>query len=481
MTELKPFRSAEADRRGGQIVPAVLCGGAGSRLWPVSRRDFAKQHAAIMGGVSPFQRTIARLAGGAFADPIVVSAAASRFLVADQAREAGARIETVLEPEARDTLAAVIAAACVAERRDPAATLLVLPSDHLIPDAGAFAAAAERAAAVAADGGIVVFGIRPSGPSTAYGYIERGGPQGDAFEVARFVEKPDAGRAAELLGRGCLWNAGMFCFRIDAGLREIARLAPAALDAVRRALDGASDDMGALRLGPAFAEAPRISFDHAVMEHTDRALVVEAGFEWSDIGDWKAVWEQSPKDAAGVVREGKVFARDVRDSYLRSDGRLLCVLGLDRIAVVDTADAVLVAPIDRAQEIKGLVSELETNGVAEARTPAQVRRPWGWYQTVDLGPRFRVKRIVVLPGKQLSLQRHHHRAEHWVVVSGTAEVTRDGEVLLVRENESIYLPLGCLHRLANPGRIPVEIVEVQTGAYLEEDDIERVEDDFGRV
>jgi mannose-1-phosphate guanylyltransferase / mannose-6-phosphate isomerase len=250
---------------------------------------------------------------------------------------------------------------------------------------------------------------------------------------------------------------------------------------VRRALAEATEDAGALRLGPAFAEAPKISFDHAVMERTSRALVIEAGFAWSDIGDWKAVWEQSPRDAAGVAREGNIVAHDVRDSYLRSDGRLLCVLGLEGIAVVDTADAVLGAPIDRAQEIKGLVGELERSGVAEASTPARVQRPWGWYQTVDLGPRFRVKRILVLPGRKLSLQKHHHRAEHWVVVSGTAEVTRDGEVALVRENESIYLPLGCVHRLANPGRIPVEIVEVQTGAYLEEDDILRVEDDFGRV
>ena len=481
MTDLSPIRTPGAEPRAGSIVPVILCGGSGSRLWPVSRRDFAKQHAAIIGGVSPFQRTVARLAAGVFADPIVVTAAASRACSATRKREAGARAEIVLEPAARDTLAAVAVAACVAARRDPTATVLVLPSDHLIPDAGAFAAAAERAARLARDGDIVVFGVAPSGPATGYGYIERGAARGAGFAVARFVEKPDAGRAAELIARGCLWNAGMFCFRADAGLREIERLAPEGLAAVRRALDEASDDLGALRLGPSFAEAPKISFDHAVMERTTRATVLEAGFAWSDIGDWKAVWEQSPRDADGVASEGKVFARDVHDSYLRSDGRLLCVLGLDGVAVVDTADAVLVAPIDRAQEIKALVGELETEGVAEASTPARVRRPWGWYQTVDLGPRFRVKRIVVLPGRQLSLQKHHHRAEHWVVVSGTAEVTRDGAVSLVRENEAVYLPVGCVHRLGNPGRIPVEIVEVQTGAYLEEDDILRVEDDFGRT
>jgi mannose-1-phosphate guanylyltransferase/mannose-6-phosphate isomerase len=357
----------------------------------------------------------------------------------------------------------------------------VLPSDHLIPDIAGFVAAAEQAAEVAADGGIVVFGVTPSRPSTAYGYIERGDPLGDAFEVARFVEKPDAGHAAELIARGCLWNVGMFCFRVDAGLREIERLAPEVLAAVRRAIAEGINELGAIRLGPAFAEAPRISFDHAVMEHTRRAVVIEAGFEWSDIGDWQAVWEHSPRDATGVAREGNVFARDVRDSYLRSDGRLLCVLGLERIAVVNTADAVLVAPIDRAQEIKGLVSDLETQGVAEASTPARVQRPWGWFQTVDLGPRYKVKRIVVMPGKQLSLQWHRHRAEHWVVVRGTAAVTRDGTTFEVSENESCYIPRGYTHRLANPGRIPVEIVEVQTGAYLEEDDIVRLEDDFGRA
>ena len=300
--------------------------------------------------------------------------------------------------------------------------------------------------------------------------------------MARFVEKPDAARAAELIGRGCLWNAGMFCFRVDAGLREIERLAPEALAAVRAALAGASDDHGRAAPRPGFAAAPKISFDHAVMEQTDRALVIEAGFEWSDIGDWKAVWEQSPRDANGVAREGNVFARDVRDSYLRSDGRLLCVLGLERIAVVDTADAVLVAPIDRAQEIKAPGRRARD----QRRRRGRARRrgcsgPGAGTRPSTSAPRFRVKRIVVLPGKQLSLQKHHHRAEHWVVVSGTAEVTRDGEVLLVRENESVYLPLGCVHRLGNPGRIPVEIVEVQTGAYLEEDDIVRVEDDFGRA
>ena len=284
----------------------------------------------------------------------------------------------------------------------------------------------------------------------------------------------------ELIAADALWNAGLFCFRADVGLAEIERLAPDALKTVRRAIEEGVDDLGALRLGESFASAPKISFDHAIMEHTTSAAVVETSFDWSDIGDWKAVWEQSARDEHGIAREGMVHARDVTDSYLRSDGRLLCVLGVHGLAVIDTADAVLVAPIERAQEVKDLVGDLESQGRSEARTPARVHRPWGWYQTMDLGDRFRVKRIFVPPGKKLSLQRHHHRAEHWIVVRGTAEVTRDDEVFLVRENESVYLPFGCVHRLANPGRIPVEIVEVQTGGYLEEDDIVRIEDDFGR-
>jgi mannose-1-phosphate guanylyltransferase/mannose-6-phosphate isomerase len=482
MTHLSPLRATLQDQPLRPIIPAILCGGSGSRLWPVSRKDFAKQHVPILGGASPFQRTLQRLGGGIFAAPIVVSSAASEFLVADQAAEVGAAIEIALEPEGRDTLAAVTLAACLAARRDPSAIVLVMPSDHLIPDVAAFEAAARAAARLASEGRIVVLGIAPTEPSTAYGYIAPGAPLGTgAYVVDRFIEKPEAARAAELIDAGCLWNAGMFCFRADAGLREIEAHAPQAILAVQRAIDEADGEPGALRLGESFAAAPRISFDHAVMERTTRAAVLAPGFAWSDIGDWKAVWAESRRDGRGVATEGRVFARDVANSYLRSDGRLLCALGVDGLAIVDTADAVLVAPIERAQEIKGLVAELEAAGHGEARSPARVHRPWGWFQTMDRGERFRVKRIVVLPGKRFSLQKHHHRAEHWVVVRGTAEVVRDDEVLLLRENESVYLPLGCVHRLSNPGRIPVEIVEVQTGAYLEEDDIVRFEDDYGRV
>jgi mannose-1-phosphate guanylyltransferase/mannose-6-phosphate isomerase len=272
----------------------------------------------------------------------------------------------------------------------------------------------------------------------------------------------------------------MFCFRPDAALREIEAFAPATLAAVRSALEAAETDLGAVLLGDAFHQAEKISFDHAVMEKTARAVVLPVDFAWSDVGDWKEAWRLAAKDERGVARQGRVVAEDVKDSYLRGEDRLVCALGVEGLTVVDTADAVLVAPIERTQEVKGLVAKLAAEGRPEARTPARVHRPWGWYQTMDLGERFRVKRIQVAPGKQLSLQKHHHRAEHWVVVSGTAEVTRDGEVVLVRENESIYLPLGCVHRLANPGKIPVQLIEIQTGAYLEEDDIVRLQDDFGR-
>ena len=470
-----------------QLVPVILCGGSGTRLWPLSRKGFAKQHVPILGGESPFQRTLRRVGGSeVFGRPIVIASPSGRFMVADQAAATGIPVEIAIEPEGRDTAAAVALAAELALRRDGEAIALVLPSDHLIPDAHAFAAAAARAAEAAETGALVTFGVAPSGPATGFGYIRPEGrsggePRAGGRRVAAFEEKPSAARAEALIAEGCLWNAGIFCFRARAGLAEIRELAPEVAEAVARGLAEARDDLGALRLGPSFAGAPRISFDHAVMERTRNALVVEADFEWSDIGDWRELWARSPKDAHGNVVEGEAVARDSKDSFVRaSDGRLVCALGVEGLAVVDTPDAVLVAPLARTQEVKGLVAALSEQGRPEAETPARVYRPWGWYQTMDLGERFRVKRIQVTPGKKLSLQRHFHRAEHWVVVRGTAEVTRDAETLTVRENESVFLPQGCVHRLANPGRIPVEIIEVQTGAYLEEDDIVRIEDDFGR-
>jgi mannose-1-phosphate guanylyltransferase/mannose-6-phosphate isomerase len=464
------------------VVPVVLCGGSGTRLWPLSRRDFAKHHIPVLGGESPFQRTLRRLAAvPGFETPIVIASQGGRFLAAEQADEAGVAIELVLEPMGRDTLAAVTLGALLAARRAPDATAFVLPSDHLIPDVEAFGAAAAAAEEAARGGDLVLFGLKPTAPASGYGYIRPGAPaSGAARRVAEFVEKPDSERAAALIAEGCLWNAGMFVFRAESGLAEIRRLVPDAVPAVTKALAEACLDLGALRLGPSFAAVPKVSFDYAVMERTDRSAVIAVDFAWSDIGDWREIWSLSPKDPAGVTTEGVTQTIDVRNSYIRADGRLVCAIGVEDLVVVDTPDAVLISRLDRTQEVKRLVGELQARGRPEAHTPARVRRPWGWYQTMDLGDRFRVKRIQVAPGKQLSLQKHHHRAEHWVVVRGTAEVTRDAEVIVVRENESIYLPAGCVHRLANPGKIPVELIEVQTGAYLEEDDIVRIEDDFGR-
>lgn len=467
-----------------KIVPVILCGGSGTRLWPLSRRDFAKQHTPILAGESPFQRTLRRVADAScdvFSRPLVVAGGGGRFMAADQALAVGVQVDLLIEPEGRDTLAAIAAATEVVARRDPDALMIVLPSDHLIPDAAAFAAAAAAAGEAARRNVLVVFGVSPTGPATGFGYIRPGAQFADGLRwVAAFEEKPDAARAATLIAEGCLWNGGMFCFRAGAGRAEIARRAPETAAVIAQAVDEAVDDLGALRLGATFCEAPKIAFDRAVMEKTDRAVVIAVDFAWSDIGDWRELWLHSAKDAAGNALEGQAVAQDASDNYIRSDGRLVCALGVRGLAIVDTPDAVLVTPLDRTQDVKGLVAALSAAGRPEATVPARVHRPWGWYQTMDQGERFRVKRIQVTPGKKLSLQKHHHRAEHWVVVRGTAEVTRDGEVLTVRENESVYLPLGCVHRLANPGKIPVEIIEVQTGAYLEEDDIVRIEDDFGR-
>lgn len=464
------------------ILPIVLSGGSGARLWPLSRRQSAKQYAPLADGRSPFQHTLKRLcAPGLFQTPLVICSHEGRFMALDQAQAVGVGIDTAMEPEGRDTAAAVALAAALAARRDPQTIVLVAPSDHLIKDVAAFHDAVRAAAEAAAQGHICSIAIAPSGPATGFGYIRPGERlSADARKVAAFVEKPDAARAEALIAEGCLWNSGMFCFRAADATPEIARLAPDTAAAVELALDEAEEDLGALRLGPSWSQAPRISFDYAVMEKTDRAAVVESAFGWSDIGDWRAVWEQADRDKQGNAVGAHGVAVDSHDVYLRSDARLVCALGVQGLAVVDTPDAVLVAPLERAGEVKGLVAMLAEMGRPEADTPARVHRPWGWHQTLDKGDRFRVKRIQVAPGRKLSLQKHVHRAEHWVVVRGAAEVTRDDETFLLRENESVYLPQGCAHRLANPGKIPVEIVEVQTGAYLEEDDIVRIQDDFGR-
>ena len=465
------------------ITPVILCGGTGTRLWPVSREKTPKQFASLIGSQSTFQLTVERVSSGLFRRPCVITNNDARFVVAEQLRAVGREADIVLEPHRRDSAAAIAAAAVLAAQRDPQAILLALPADHLIDDAEAFARACEDALPAARQGLIMTFGIRPDRPATAFGYISPGDAVGACagFRVRQFVEKPDAAMAARYIDEGYLWNSGCFLFRADVMLREIERFAPPLLVAIQEAVAAAKTDLDFLRLdGDAFSHAPRISIDHAVMEHTTKAGMVPVSFRWSDIGSWGGLWEVLPRDANGNVVHGDVKLAGVRNSLIHSDGVLTAVAGLEDVVVVGTRDAVLVAPRRSDQDVKALVASLKEQGRNEADEHLHVHRPWGWYQRVDIGHRFQVKRICVKPGGRLSLQRHFHRAEHWVVVTGSAEVTIGDRVVLLQENESAYVPIGCSHRLVNPGRIPLEIIEVQVGSYTGEDDIERLEDVYNR-
>jgi mannose-1-phosphate guanylyltransferase/mannose-6-phosphate isomerase len=466
-----------------EIIPVILAGGSGTRLWPLSRQTMPKQFLPLIGAESTFQHTLRRIAGQpGFGRPLVVTNADFRFFARRQAEAVGVAVDIVLEPVTRDSGPALAAAAALLAERGDETILLALAADHVIADSRAFLADCALARHAAASGAIVTFGIRPDHPDTGYGYIERGAPEGERlYHVARFREKPDAARAVRLVADGCLWNSGNFMFRADAMLAELRARAPAVHAAARAAVAGRTHDIGFIRLDEAaFAAAPRISIDHAVMEHTANAKVVEAGFAWSDVGTWDAVRLAGALDGAGNAAVGHVALRRTRGSYVRSDGPLTAVIGLDDVVVVSTADAVLVMAADAAHEVKALVEALDRGGERAAREHRESFRPWGRYQDIDRGERFRVKHIVVDPGERLSLQMHHHRAEHWIVVRGTAEITIGDTVRSVRENESVYIPLGAKHRLANPGRIPLELIEVQTGSYLEEDDIVRFEDAYSR-
>ncbi len=465
-----------------KILPVILCGGTGTRLWPVSREGMAKQLLPIIGDETLLQMTLRRVTGADFAEPMVIGAHAVRFTIRDQVEAVAPKGRVVIEPERRDTMAAVLLAAMIAADDDPDAVLAVMPSDHLIRDLSSFQDAIRTAAVSVRKSGIAVIGVAPTGPSTAYGYIKPGPEAKDGTSaVAQFVEKPDEARAEKLIAEGCLWNAGMFCFRAGWLIEAMAEVEPEAVDLVGKSVAGMKEDLGMFVPGESFGKVKSISFDHGFMEKTDKARVAPGNFRWSDVGDWDAVWEQSEKDAAGNAIRGDGFAHDARDNLIHSEGRLVCAVGVEGLAIIETPDAIMVAPRDKAQEVKGLVNALKAEGRDEAVEHIRNHRPWGWYQTMDLGERHRVKRIVVKPGAKLSLQKHHHRAEHWVVVRGTAEVTVNDKVSILHENESIYMPIGSIHRLANPGRIPVEIIEVQTGTYLEEDDIVRIEDEFGRA
>ncbi|CDG33363.1 Mannose-1-phosphate guanylyltransferase (GDP) [Parasaccharibacter apium] len=472
------------------IVPVVLSGGSGTRLWPVSRKSYPKQFCALLSKDTPFQETVQRTrALGLEAAPIVVGNREHRFIMAEQLRQTGIEAASIiLEPVARNSAAAMAAAAfwqARQARQDEEAILWFMPADAAIEGQEALKQALEQACEAARQDYIVTFGIRPNRAETGYGYIQQGpllDGQENAYHIARFLEKPDAERAKVLASDGQhLWNSGMFVARARVFLEELKKYEPAIHEAVSRAVQETSCDLGFVQLaGETFSRAPSISVDYAVAERTDRAAVVPSSFSWMDVGSWDAVWELTPKDENGNAVQGNVFLDRARNCYVKSDGIVATVTGVDDLIIIVTGDAVMVSHRERAQDIKHMVSRLRDEGHTEAEQHVRMYRPWGFYESLIQGDRFQVKRIHVSPGEKLSLQKHFHRSEHWVVVAGTALVTRDDEQITVRENESIYLPLGCVHRLENPGRIPVTLIEVQSGPYLGEDDIVRLDDVYQR-
>jgi mannose-1-phosphate guanylyltransferase / mannose-6-phosphate isomerase len=468
-----------------QIVPVIMCGGAGTRLWPVSRESMPKQFVSLVGPESTFQQVLARVSDRElFGRPIVITKADFRFVVAEQLRECGIEADIVLEPMRRDSGPAVTVAAVLAAERERDALVLVLAADHVIRKPDAFRAACRSAAAAAAEGRIVTFGIEPTHPVTNYGYIRPGAALNGASvrAVEAFVEKPDAKTAAKYVADRYLWNSGNFLFHAATMLGEVERFEPTMAEAAKAAVAGVTRDLDFLRLAAEpFARAPSKSIDYAVMERTKLAAVVPVDIGWSDVGSWSSVWDVLDHDAAGNATEGPVVVLESRNSLVHSEESVLTtVIGLEDVIVVSTADAVLVAARDKAEQVKALVDELKVRNYRAAVEHRRIYRPWGYYQDVDNAARYKVKRIVVKPGSMLSLQKHFHRSEHWVVVKGTAEVTLGGEVRVVHENESIYIPIGSVHRLANPGKIPLELIEVQVGSYLGDDDIVRLDDVYGR-
>ena len=479
------------------MIPVILSGGSGTRLWPLSRQAYPKQFLALAGEDTMLQATWQRVAELASAAPLVVANEDHRFMVAEQLRQVGCTpAAIVLEPVGRNTAPAIAVAAlqATADGADP--LLLVLPSDHVIADAAGFRAAVAAATPAAQNGKLVTFGIVPTAAETGYGYIKaasdestptttaqtQGARASAVRQVAGFVEKPDAATAAQYLASGqYFWNSGMFLFKASRYLAELERHAPAMLAACRAAFEGAKRDTDFVRLDKAaFAACPSDSIDYAVMEKTADAAVLPIDVGWNDVGSWSALWEVAQQDGDGNAHHGDVIALDCRDTLAWGDHRLVAMIGLRDIVVVDSDDALLVAHKDHVQEVKEVVARLKAEGRSESNLHRKVYRPWGAYDSIDMGERFQVKRITVNPGAALSLQMHHHRAEHWIVVSGTAEVTRGEEVLLLSENQSTYIPLGVTHRLRNPGKVALELIEVQSGSYLGEDDIVRLEDVYGR-
>jgi mannose-1-phosphate guanylyltransferase/mannose-6-phosphate isomerase len=478
-------RSLSMSSESIQIKPVILCGGSGTRLWPMSRKQLPKQFLALVTpNRSLLQDTIERakaVSGGE--DPIVFSNEEHRFLVADQLAAIDSRALQILEPVGRNTAAAVAVAALATELENP--VLLVLPSDHAISNLAAFGDDIGRAAKLADIGYLVTFGIKPSRPETGFGYIERGAPISDvagAFDIARFVEKPPAFEAGVLIKSGrAYWNSGMFAFRSKRLIEELERFRPDILAAARDAFDKASRDLGFIRLDKnAFSSCPSEALDRAVMERTNRAAVIPAGFQWSDVGSWAALWDIAGKDPDGNAVRGDVSLQDTRNSLVFSERRLVATLGVENLMIVETADALLVADRARGQDVRDIVEGMQATSRTEHLSHIRVHRPWGYYENLDSGPGYLVKRIMVKPGAALSLQMHHHRAEHWVVVRGSARVTRGDKVTTLERNQSVYIPLGETHRLENPTLEELHLIEVQSGDEISEDDIVRFEDRYQR-
>jgi mannose-1-phosphate guanylyltransferase / mannose-6-phosphate isomerase len=472
-----------ADKEAAMIIPTIMCGGAGTRLWPASRDSMPKHLLPLFEGLSTFQMTVLRFKDHpGFGKPVVITAADSRFLIGAQLEAIGATADMILEPSRQDSAAAVAVSALHLAKRSPDDVCLMLAADHKVNDEAAFRAACVAAAAAAERGLIMTLGITPTGPATGYGYINPGERVADnCFRVIEFREKPDEATARNYIAKGYLWNSGNFLFRPDAMIAAFKAYAPAILAAAETAYDKAERDRDFIRLDAAsFALTPKTSVDFAIMEKTDSAGVTPCDAGWSDIGTWDALWDASERDDDGNAASGDVVLHDASNSLVRGDGILVTAVGVSDLVIVANRDAVMVAPKSRSADVKKVVEALKAAGRSEATDHLRMYRPWGWYQRIDIGNGFQVKRIQVSPGGRLSLQSHKHRAEHWVVIRGEAEVTVDKAVVPVRVNEAIHLPLGCIHRLANPGKEPVEIIEVQIGSYTGEDDIIRYEDIYGR-
>jgi len=471
-----------------QVIPVILAGGIGSRLWPLSRELFPKQFHRLLGEHSLLQSTLLRARQVSSAPPIILCNAEHRFLVAEQCRQINIAWQyIVLEPQARSTAPAIGLAATLAVRQDADAQLMVLSSDHLIDPVESFVAAVATAQTAAASGSLVTFGVVPTSAETGYGYIHAASHGGSldanrAYPVSAFVEKPDAETAQQYVTAGdYLWNSGMFVMGAQTYLAELAQHAPDIASVVAQSIDAGADDLDFYRPSDDFAKAPAVSIDYAVMEPTEHAAVVPTTFAWTDVGSWSALWEASGQDGAGNSLHGDVIAEDTRNTYVNAQSRLVTTLGVENLVVVETSDAVLVAEKDQAHNVRDIVKQLQSAERSEFRSHKQIFRPWGSFESVGVGERYQVKRITVTAGASLSMQKHFHRAEHWIVVQGTAEVTCDDRVFLLSENESTYIPVGSRHRLVNPGKLPLELIEVQVGSYLGEDDIVRFDDVYGRA